>query len=227
MGVGAGALVFDGLEQAGALIGGGDKRGIPHVERLEKTVMQQAGVAGVGGGGQGVAEQIVADVGVDGRCAGGGCELLFRQPGPAVGTVGEGEVGRFGRIGADFARQAGGVGSQIEQCDVGSVGALWDFAVRRGVFQEWIGEGEIAFGDELREQVGGEDFGDGAEADFGAGVWRAAAAGGGFAVALDEDFVVVDDGQHHAGYGGLIEDGLAALGCFGEGDGLLGLKRGG
>ena len=90
-----------------------------------------------------------------------------------------------------------------------------------GVALERVGEGDGSVGDLAGQEVGGEDFGDGAEADFGVGGGFLAGAGSGFAVGADVGFAAADYDEDHACGGGLLEEVLAELGGVGDGDGLL------
>ena len=68
-------------------------------------------------------------------------------------------------------------------------------------------------GDELGEDVGGEDFGEGTEAEEGILRWGMG-VGRGFAVAADEDLIATDDDEDHAGGEGL-EVEVGAEGVYG------------
>jgi len=92
------------------------------------------------------------------------------------------------------------VGGQIAQGDLGTVRGEGHMLAGWRVLLKWIGESEFAVCDKLQEDVGGEDFGDGAETDEGSGVGCMAAAGEGLSVALDQDFMIAHDDENHTGY---------------------------
>ena len=157
LGVCAWAPFAGALEEAGALVGGGDQSCVPHVEGLEKAVVEKRGIGFACGGGEGVSEEIEADVGVEGGGAGRRFEALIGKPVPAVFVIGEGEVGSFAGVGGDFAGQAGGVCGEIEEGD--GVGVeFWNELPLGGVALEGVVEFDFAVGDEAGEQVGGEEL---------------------------------------------------------------------
>jgi hypothetical protein len=60
-------------------------------------------------------------------------------------------------------------------------------------------EAHEVVGGQFEEEIGGEDFGEGAKAQERIRAWRLAAANGGFAVAAEEDLVAAHDEEHEAG----------------------------
>jgi len=81
--------------------------------------------------------------------------------------------------------------------------------MRGSVKLEGIVEVDGVVGNELGEKVGGEDFGERAEAYDGGFRRPYACARRGFAVAAEEDFVVADNDKNHAGGAGGGEEFLA------------------
>ena len=71
---------------------------------------------------------------------------------------------------------------------------------------ERVVEVKRAVMDELDEEIGGENFGERAEAEDGFFIREFAAAGSGFSVTLEEDFFAADDDEHHAGRAGAGEE---------------------
>ena len=115
LGVGAGAFVVRALKEAVALRGIGCEAGFGHAKGRGGALGEEGGVGLAGGLLESVAEEIEADVGVEGLGAGRIAEALRAQPVPAVGVAGKGEVrGVFSaRCAADFAGKAGGVGCEV------------------------------------------------------------------------------------------------------------------
>ena len=219
----AGLVVAE--EQAGALRGGGAEGGVAHGERGEGALGEELRVRLVRGGFERVAEQVEADVGVacdgSGRCA----ETLTREPGPALGVVGEGEVRRVGGGGSDLAREACGVGGEVAESDGAGGGAVqgerWDFEFGWGEALERVVEADGLVGHHFDEEVGGEGLGEGAEAEDGGWRGELAGVGGGFAKAAEVDLAIADDYEDHGGGVCGVED-LLGLGV-GGGEGLRGL----
>ena len=82
------------MSRLAALLGGGEEGGVGHMERIEGAFGEKRGIWPVGGGLEGVAEEIEPDVGVESGGSGSSAEMLVGQPAPAGAAVGEGEVRR-------------------------------------------------------------------------------------------------------------------------------------
>ena len=111
---------------------------------------------------------------------------------------------RVAGSGAEFAREAGGVGREIGEGD--GLDALGNDGVRRGEALQRIVESHGLVGDEFGEDVGGEDLGERAEAQQGVLGGKLMRVGCGLAVSAEEDLIVANDDQNHAGGSGLEEE---------------------
>ena len=113
------------------------------------------------------------------------------------------------------------MGCEIEEGD--GADAFGYEGVGGGVALERIVEFHGFVGDELGEDVGGEDLGERAEAQQRILSGELMGAGRGFAVSVKEDLIVANDDENHAGGAGLeVEVGAEGVDGLGLGCGFGG-----
>src|ERR1700722_18026013 len=96
-GIGTPALIPGPNEKASALAGGGAQGRIPEPKGLGDSVGKELRIGFAGSGCQGVREQVEPNVGI--MCGGSGreAEAVAREPLPAKGIIGKGEMAGIAR----------------------------------------------------------------------------------------------------------------------------------
>ena len=204
LGEGAGSFVAGADKELAALRSVGEEGGVAHVKRVESPLREKGCVWLVGGGLEGVAEEVEGDIRVESGGAGSAAETLVRQPAPASAVVGEGEMRRPRWSTAQFSREARCVRREV--CERNRLDASGHNRARWSEALERIVETHGLVRDEFDEDVGGKDFCKRTEPQQRVLRGKLMGVGRGLAVSVEKDLIAANDDENHTGGAGLKKE---------------------